>query len=169
MSTHRLPIMGAMTLPDTTGECYMDNVNNQMALANSPARNLVMTFKDPTADCGFYGSFSVPKNYIGTPKIVVRGILDGAVGATSVDFEFSYRALADNEAFDVANWQENLAFNSGNTNGWTNEDVIEIVGTLAANFAVDDDVFFYLKRDFGTDDFAGDFHVTGVFFEYVDA
>jgi hypothetical protein len=168
MATHRIPIIGAMTVPDSTGECYFDNVNNQMTLGTSAARNLVVVLKDPTADTGFYGSFTVPKNYVGTPVIVVRGILDGTVGATSADFEFSYVALADNESFE-AGWVESVTFNSGNTNGWADEDVIEVSGSCSANFAVDDDVFFYFKRDQGTDDFVGDFHVTGLFFQYADS
>lgn len=169
MATHRLPIMGATVLPDATGECFLDNVNNQMALATFLGRNLVMTFKDPTADTGFYGSFQVPQNYVGTAKCVVIGILDGTVGATSVDFEFSYISKADNETIE-SGWTESATFNSGNTNGWANEDLIEISGTLTSgNLAAGDEVFYYLKRDQGTDDFVGDIHVSGVYFEYADA
>jgi hypothetical protein len=158
-----------MTLPDTTGECFMDNINNQMALATGLMRNLVITLKDPSADTGFYGKFQVPQNYVDTANIVVTGILDGTVGATSIDFEFSYRALADNESVEQV-WQENVTFNTGNTNGWANEDVLEDSGALTdGNFAVGDEVFYYFKRDFGTDDFVGDFHVTGLYFEYNDA
>jgi hypothetical protein len=161
--------MGATTLPDTTGECFMDNINNQMALATGLMRNLVMTLKDPSADTGFYGSFQVPKNYVDTANIVVIGILDGTVGTTSVDFEFSYRALADNESVEQA-WQESVTFDTGNTNGWANEDVLEDSGSLTdGNFTVDDIVFYYFKRDQGTDDFVGDFHVVGLYFEYSDA
>jgi hypothetical protein len=155
-------------LPDTTGECYPDNINNQMLLAACPWRGQVVVFKDPTADCGFYGAFKVPKNYVGTPKVVVTGLLDGTVGATSVDFEFSYRALADNESVEQT-WQESVTFNTGNTNGWTNEDLVEVSGTCSANFAVDDWVFFYFKRDQGTDDFVGDFHLVDLEFEFADS
>jgi hypothetical protein len=169
MATHRLPIMGATVLPDATGECFMDNINNQMALATGLMRNLVMTFKDPSADCGFYGTFQVPQNYVGTAVLKILMVLDGTVGATSVDFEFSYRALADNESVEQG-WQASETGNTGNTNGWANEDLALCSITLTdANFAVGDEVFFYLKRDFGTDDFVGDVHVVGVYFDYADA
>ncbi len=169
MTTHRLPIMGAMTVPDSTGECYMAPINIEMALATGLMKNLVMVLKDPSADTGFYGTFMVPKNYIDTANIVVVGVIDGTVGTTSIDFEMSYRALADNESVEQA-WQEDVAFNTGNTNGWTDEDLLEDSAALTdANFAVDDTVFYYFKRDQGTDDFVGDFHVTGLFFEYNDA
>ena len=171
MSTFRLPIMTATVLPDSTGECYMDNINNQMSLATGLMRNLVMTFKDPSADTGFYGTFQVPQNFStsGTTKIIIMGVLDGTVGATSVDFEFSYRSLADNDSVEQG-WQDSDQGNSGNTNGWTNEDLCKIEITVtSADFAVGDEVFYYLKRDQGTDDFVGDFHVVGVYFEYEDS
>lgn len=169
MATHRLPIMGFGTVPDNTGECYLAPISVEMALATGLMKNLVMVLKDPSADTGFYGTFIVPKNYVDTANIVVIGVLDGTVGATSVDFEMSYLARADNETVE-AGWAESVTFDTGNTNGWANEDVLEDSAALTdGNFAVDDTVFYYFKRDQGTDDFNGDFHVTGLFFEYNDA
>gem|GEM_PF-4463826 len=161
--------MGAMTFPDTTGECYMPPIATEMSLATGLMRNLVMTLKDPSADTGFYGTFMVPKNYVDTANIVVVGVLDGtAGGATSVDFEFSYLARADNETIE-AGWAESVAFNQ-DVSTYADEDLLEDSAALTdGNFAVDDMVFYYFKRDQGTDDFIGDFHVTGLFFEYNDA
>ena len=145
MATHRLPIMGATVLPDVTGECYMNAISTEMALGTGLMKNLVMTLKDPSADTGFYGTFMVPKNYVDTANIVVVGVLDGTVGATSVDFEMSYRSLADNESLEQA-WQEEVTFDTGNTNGWANEDLLEDSAPLTdGNFAVDDVVFYYFK------------------------
>lgn len=169
MATHRLPIMGFGTVPDNTGECFLSPISTEMALATGLMKNLVMVLKDPSADTGFYGTFMVPKNYVDTANIVVTGVLDGTVGTTSVDFEMSYLGRADNETIEAA-WAESVAFNTGNTNGWTDEDQLEDSAALTdGNFAVDDTVYYYFKRDQGTDDFAGDFHVTGLFFEYNDA
>lgn len=167
MATHRIPIMGAMTVPDSTGECYMSVISVEMSLATGLMKNLVMTLKDPSADTGFYGVFEVPQNYAGTPVIAVVGVLDGTVGATSVDFEFSYVTRADNETVE-AGWEESVTFNSGNTNGWTDEDLMTLSNACTANFSAGDTVFFYFKRDFGTDDFAGDFHVVGLYFQFSD-
>lgn len=157
-----------MTCPDSTGECYQNAISNEMALGTGLMKNLVMTLKDPSADTGFYGVFQVPQNYVGTPKVVVIGVLDGTVGATSVDFEFSYLTRADNETIE-AGWEESVTFDTGNTNGWATEDLLEDSGSCAANFTAGDTVFYYFKRDQGTDDFVGDFHVVGLFFEYADA
>lgn len=168
MATHRLSITGAMTLPDSTGECYMSPVSVEMSLATGLMKNLAITLKDPTADTGFYGVFEVPQNYVGTPVIAVTGVLDGTVGATSVDFEFSYLTRADNETIEAA-WEESVTFDTGNTNGWTTEDLLTDSASLSANFTAGDTVFYYFKRDQGTDDFVGDFHVVGLYFQYADA
>ncbi len=169
MTTHRKPIMGFGIKPDVTGECYFPPVDVEMTLGTGLMKNIICTLKDPSADTGFHGMFKVPKNYIGTPKIVITGIIDGTVGSTSVDFEFSYVSLANNESIETG-WVESVTWDSGNTSGWTTEDLMELVsGALGSNFSVDDQVFFYMKRDYGTDDFVGDFHVTALEFEYNDA
>ena len=74
---------------------------------------------------------------------------------------------ADNETVEAA-WEEGVTFDTGNTNGWTNEDLLTDSAACAANFTAGDTVFYYFKRDQGTDDFVGDFHVTGLFFQYAD-
>lgn len=168
MATHRLPIMGAMTVPDSTGECFLSAIDTQITIGTGAMKNLAMTLKDPTADTGFYGVFQVPQNYVGTPKVVVVGVLDGTPGATSVDFEFSYLTRVDNEAVDAA-WEESVTFDTGATSGWADEDIVEDSGTCSANFTAGDTVLYYFKRDQGTDDFNGDFHVLGLYFEYADA
>lgn len=173
MATHRIPIMGATTLPDATGECFMDNINNQMALATLLARNLVMVLKDPTADCGFYGSFQVPQNYsaTGTTKVVVVGVLDGTVGATTLAFEFSYISKADGETVESA-WTDSDKFEitSLSGSGYANEELVALASSAitAADFAAADEVMYYFKRDFSDDSFVGDFHVLGLYFEYTD-
>lgn len=170
MATIRIPIMGAGTVPDATGETFMQPIDVAVALSTAPflGSNLVMTMVDPSADTGFYGSFLVPKNYTDTANIIVVGVLDGTVSTTSLDFEFSYISVADNETAD-AGWTESATGNTGNTNGWTTEDMLKLsISVTDGNFAVDDTVMYYFKRDQGTDDFVGDFHVTGLYFEYND-
>lgn len=169
MATHRISIIAHGTVPDTTGECYLAPIDVEITtLATFPGSNLVFVLKDPTADTGFYGSFMVPENYVGTAKIGVVGVLDGTPSTTSVDFEWSYLSLTDNEAMDAA-YTENVTWDTGNTSGWANEDIVIVEGTpTSGNFAAGDIVQYYFKRDFGTDDFVGDFHVLDVYFEYSD-
>ena len=109
----------------------------------------------------------MPLDFVDTPVLVVTGVLDGTVGTTSVDFQISYLTLADNESIEQV-WQASPTFNTGNTNGWTNEDLLEDSTALSEDFTAGDTVFYYFVRDFGTDDFAGDFHVTSLIFQYED-
>lgn len=166
MATHRLPIMGATCIPDDTGECYLGNISAEMSLATGLMKNLVMVLKDPSADTGFYGTFQVPQNYAGTPKIVVAFVIDGTVGATNIGFEFSYVARADNESIE-AGWDESVAFTE-QSNNYANEDMAIKSASLSSNFTVGDEVFFYHKRDYSADAFVGDIHVIGLYFEYSD-
>jgi hypothetical protein len=164
--TVRQPIMGFGTVPDTTGECYMSNVSVEMSLATGLMKQLVMVLKDPSADTGFYGSFEVRQDYVDTPIIAVTGIMDGtASSTTSIDFEFSYLTRVDNETIE-AGWEESVTFDTGATDNWTTEDLVTDSAACTANFTAGDTVFYYFKRDFGTDDFVGDFHVTGLYFQY---
>lgn len=166
-STRRLSIMGSGTMPDATGECYMAPIDVEVStIATFLGSNLVMVLKDPSADTGFYGSFEVPPNYVSTPVIAITGILDGTVGATSVDFEFSYLTRVDNETIEAA-WEESVTFDTGNTNGWANEDILTDSAACSANFTAGDTVFYYFKRDFGTDDFSGDFHIIHLHFQFL--
>jgi hypothetical protein len=162
--------MGAMTVPDSTGECYLAPLDVEMAnIATFLGSNLVMTLKDPTADTGFYGVFEVPQNYVGTPVIAVTGLLDGTTGAADgVDFEFSYLTRADNETIEAA-WEESVTFGTGRTDVWTDEDLVTDSASCSSNFTAGDIVFYYFKRDQSADDFNGDFHVVGLYFQYADA
>ena len=172
MATIRLPILGVQTIPDSSENVYIAPINSILtigAATRPPGAELAIVMPDPgAADEGFYGKFSVPKDYVGSPVLVIRGILSGTVGATTLQFGFQKRALADNEAFDGDYDAEVTA--GATTSGWADEDVYEeTISLTAGDFAVDDDVFFYLYRDGGTDDWTGTFLCTGVFFEYSDA
>jgi hypothetical protein len=128
---------------------------------------------DAGADEGIYGNFAMPKNYVGTPKLVVRGILDGAPGASdTLGFGFRKRAVANNEAADGTFDAEQVATATIGSGGsaHSDEDLIEQLITLTAgDYAVDDDVYFYLFIDTSGTTYAGNFLLTGAFFEYTDA
>ena len=171
MATHRLPILGASTIPDTSNNVYIAPINTIVTIGSgAPATGseLAIVMPDPAAaDEGFYGKFSVPKNYSSAPVLVIRGVFSGTVGATTLGFGFRKVSLADNEAFDSTYDAEQVA--SATTSGHSDEDVYEETITLTAgNYAVDDDVFFFFYRDGGTDDWTGTFLCTGLFFEYSD-
>ncbi len=119
-------------------------------------------------DSGIYGIFSVPKGYVGSEKIIIRGILDGTLTGT-LAFGFEMLARADSEVYDVAFEGQDLVDNGGTWTGYADGDVFETEISLTVTLAEDDDVFYHFFIDDSVNSFAGNFLLTGLFFEYSDA
>lgn len=174
MATHRVSILGAMTKPDATGTVFQVPISTQLSLTNTDIGNvLCFVMQDHSADNGIYGAFKVPKNYVGTGKIVVSGILDGAPGASDVlGFTIKGSSLADNEAADAAFGTEDTASATigSSGSGYSDEDYLEMSITLSNVVpVVDDTIYFFLARDDGTTTYTGNFLLTEAEFEYSDA
>lgn len=172
MATHRIPILGDVAL-DTT--VFLATVGSQITAAAPPSvgSHLCYVLNDGGADEGIYFDFPIPKNYVGSPVLVVRGILDGAPGAADVlGLGFRKRAVADNESADGtfdAEQLGNKSIGSGGLN-YADEDEIEITISLTAgDYSVDDTVYGYLYLDASVTTYAGNFLLTNVLLQYVDA
>jgi hypothetical protein len=126
------------------------------------------------SDNGVYCQFNVPKNYVGTPKIVVKGLLDGGPGASDVlGFGVTGLPVANNESEDQAFGSEDLAsatIGSGGL-GYSDEDMLAMSITLSniGTLVVDDLVFIYVFLDVSVTDYAGNFILQSIEFEYADA
>jgi hypothetical protein len=165
VGTFRLPILGPNTLPGAT--VFPDRVGNQITAATAPSvgSQLCFVMNDAGADEGLYGDFLVPKNYVGSPKIVAKGILDGAPGASdTVGSGFRKRAVANNESadgtFDAEQTVSSTVGSGGS--GHSDEDQLELSITLTAGgYSVDDVVHFYFYIDTSGMTYAGNFLLTG--------
>lgn len=169
MATHRISIMGANTVPDSSGKVFMDIIENQATIGTGTLNQLCMVMQ-PTAaggDVGFSGSFSIPKNYVGSPKIIVKGILDGTP-ADILAFGFAMIGIADAEAVDAAYEAADLV-NKSSWVGYTDEDLLELTITLTVTIAVDDQVFYNFFRDDSVEDTTQNFLLTSLEFQYSDA
>lgn len=152
----------------------LDKVSNQITSATAPSVGNLLCYVllDSGSDEGIYFSFHVPKNYVGSPKIVIKGILDGAPGATdTLGFGFRKRAVADNESadgtFDAEQTTTATIGSSGSNHA--NEDLYVTSITLTAgDYTVDDEVFGYLYIDASGGNYIGNFLLTDVEFEYTD-
>jgi hypothetical protein len=172
MATHRIPILGPNTLPDASGLCFWDNINNQLSMTY-PKKSGCFVFKPPTSvDIGLDGDFEVPKNYNsgGTTRLIAIGVLDGAPSNT-LGLTFEKAAIADSETFDVDRDAEETVAESTWT-AYADEDVIELAITLTpGDYAVDDLVEFFFGRDFSAEtasQYAGNFLLKRLDFEYTD-
>lgn len=173
MATVRKGILSSGIIPDTG--VFQDRVGNQITAAATPSVGDVLAFvlADGGSDEGLKGSFMVPKNYVGTPVCVIRGVLDGAPGASdTLGFGFRKRAVANNESADGTFDAEQTVSTTIGSNGTnhSNEDEIELTITLTgSDFSVDDMVYYYVYIDASGTSYAGNFLLTGCFFEYVNA
>lgn len=171
MATKRIPILGASTVPDSSGDCFPDAVVNQLSLASAPGNEMCFVMVDPNGggDHGLYGKFSVPQDYSGSPVLVIRGILDGAPTTTAIAFGFQGKPLADDEAYDAALATQDIA--SASSVSQSDEDVYEETITLTnlGTLAAADDVDFFFFIDDSVHTFTGNFLLTGLFFQYADS
>lgn len=173
MATHRIPV--SITGMDAT--VFPARVSSQIASAATPSVGDMDCYvmNDGGADEGVYGEFDVPKNYVGTPKLVIRGYLDGTPGASeTLGFACRKRAVANNESadgtFDAEQTVSATIGSSGSNHA--DEDFYEASITLTAgDFAVDDAVNVYAYIDASGTTYAGNFLLrasSGIFFEYAD-
>lgn len=170
MATHRMSIFGASCVPDTTGRATFRAYSSFGT--NDVFQHLVLALADPAAAeaHGIYGSFSVPKNYVGTPKVIIVWTTNVITG--NVKFDFDYRAVGgdDLESLDQATFQESLTVTDVAPSA-EHERLETSVTLTAANLAVDDLVEFYLTREdgAGTDTCVGQALVHDLLFEWADA
>ena len=173
MATHRKSILNQNVMLDAG--VFPDTVANQITAATTPSigNQLCFVMADGGADEGLYGSFTISKNYVGTPVLVIKGVLDGAPGASdTLGFGFRKRAVANNEAADGTYDAEQAATETIGSSGTahSNEDLYEETITLTGgDYAVDDEVFFYFYIDASGTTYAGNFLLTQVEFQYADA
>ncbi len=164
----RIPVQ----IDSVDSDVFLDRVSGQITVATAPSvgTNLCYVLEAVGADEGVYVKWAVPKGYSSTPKLVIRGILDGAPGAGD-DLGFAVREhiAADNETADgtfaTAQTIQNTDIGSTGSNH-SDEDVYEASITLTATYAEDDDVFAYVFIDDSGTTYGGNFLLTGIFFEY---
>jgi putative transposon-encoded protein len=155
-------------VPDDSGNVFFEPYD--IKATNDVWKRLVVIFNDTATRIGLRGGFTVPKNYVGTPKIIVVWTATAITG--DVEWDFDYRAVGGNdvESLDQAGTQETVNLND-TAPGAEHRRLECLLALTAANLAVDDEVEFELFRD-GTD--AGDTMAAAaivfeVLFEYQDA
>lgn len=168
MTTHRIPILGPATMPDSSGNVFFEP--QSVKGTNDAFSQLVCIFNDTATRIGLGGRFTVPKNYVGTAKIVVVWTTTAVSG--DVEWDFDYRAVGgnDTESLDQAGTQESVNLNdTAPSAAW--ERLECLLALTSANLAVDDEVSFGLFRDGtdGGDTIAAAVSLWALLFEYTDA
>jgi hypothetical protein len=168
MATQRPSILGANTVPDSSGDVFQEPYS--IKATNDLWEYLVTIFNDSGTRIGLRGQFPVPQGYVDTANLVI--VWTSTATSGDVEWDFDYRAVGgnDTESLDQSSAQETV--NSNDTAPSAVNERMEIsIALTDGNFAAGDTVQFELFRD-GTD--AGDTMAAAailhdVYFEYADA
>lgn len=173
MATHRIPILGFPTVPDSSGNCWFEPFS--VLATNDVWGRLIGRFglsnaAAPTTRIGLKGGFTVPKNYVGSAKIVV--VWTATIITGDVAWDIDYRAVGgnDTESLDQVGTQESATV-TDTAPGAALRRLEALITLTAANLAVDDEVTFELFRDGAdaADTMAGSAILFALLFEYADA
>lgn len=166
--TRRINIIGWQTVPDTSGDCFPEPY--LVKATNDVWKRLVWVFNDTATRIGFFGGFRVPKDYVGTPKIIISWTSTATTNNAVWDFE--YRSVTgDNTAsLDQTGNQESVTVTDG-APGAAHRKMEASVALTASNLAVDDEVEFGFFRDGadGSDTMAAAAMLFSLEFEYATA
>lgn len=168
MTTHIIPILGANTIPDTSGNCFLESYTTRAT--NDVWGFLVFIFADTATRIGLRGMFRVPQNYVGTAAIIVEWTSTATSG--DVEWDFDYRAIGGNDAesMDQAGTQETVNSNDTAPTAANNRLSFSLSLT-SANLVAGDLVEFELFRDGtdGGDTMAAAAILFGAWFSYADS
>lgn len=168
MTTHIVPILGANTIPDTSGNCFLESYTTRAT--NDVWGFLVFIFADTATRIGLRGMFRVPQNYVGTAAIIVEWTSTATSG--DVEWDFDYRAIGGNDAesMDQAGTQETVNSNDVAPTAANNRLSFSLSLT-SANLVAGDLVEFELFRDGtdGGDTMAAAAILFGAYFSYADS
>lgn len=169
MATWRVPILGAATLPDTSGNVYPEPAAINLQ-SNDRYPHITWVFADTSTRDKLGGLFEVPGDYVGSPAIVL--VWATTVTSGNVRWEFDYTAIADAESSDPSADQESVGSTVA-VPGTARLYKVTSVSLTAGNFAASDTVQFVIARDGAesgpADTAAASVYLANALFRYADA
>jgi len=164
MATHRISIFGVGSIPDTSGEVFSEryDVTDTAAVW----KGLILAFKDSGTKDGISGSFPVPQNYVGSPKLVVVWTANATSGTVVFDWSVLPRSAGDDMG---AGWDRETETDSTTKGGTAFTQEVNEITLTAGDYVAGDEVLFELFRDTITDTMAAKCLVFNAYFEYADA
>jgi len=173
MATHRVSVWSGSLVPDPSGKVWIEPAT--ILGTNDIDKSLVVRIDEDgtnatqlSTKAGVYLSFVVPKNYVGTPKIIIVRQCTKTAGDEVWDVD--YKPVANAETLDPASF--NTSDTATITVPATANHKSEASITLAAEaLAIDDVVLAYVARDgvAAGDTLAGASIIRDIIFEYADA
>jgi hypothetical protein len=166
MATHQMSILNSSLMFDIG--VYTSKMSSEMSLTNAKGQTVIVFPYPSGADLGIEGVFTIPQNYVGTPKFVIRYIVDGT-SANDLAFGATQICVAAAATTDVAYEAEDLV--TADQTGLADEEYGEtsITITPTATYAAGKPVFWHLYRDDSVDSTTFNVLVFDVLFQYADA
>lgn len=147
MATIRIPILTHATTLDIQGNVFIDTYDNYAT--NDLYDGLIVAFADSAVKNVLHGRFYVPKNYVGTPLLIIVWTAIVITGNVVWDFDYSAIGGNDTESLDPSAHQQSVTVTDA-APGAVNRRLEVSISLTAGNFAADDTVEFMFSRD-GTD------------------
>lgn len=169
MATHQISILGANTVPDTTGRCWLETYD--VVATNDVWKSLAFRFKDPSAAQahGIYGQFVVPQNYVGTA--VFKPTWTSTATSGNINWRMTYRTVGgdDTTSLDQTSNEEQLN-QTDVAPGAANRRLTPSITPTSANFAAGETVEFLFERfdNSSADTMAADAILFDLLFQYAD-
>jgi hypothetical protein len=165
MATHRLSFADLLT-PDTSGNVFWQPASILDTNDFYPT-NPVLVFANTGTHDKANARFLVPKNYVGTAKIILRH--KTTVTSGNLLLTCNYTSIAAGETGDPAAAQETFGGSAAAVPGTANLLQDTTFTLTSANLAVDDTVLVQIGRNgAGADTAAASLQLVDCFFEYAD-
>lgn len=166
MATHQMSILGANTVPDSSGNVFQEPFS--IKATNDQWKNLVYIFLDTATRDLLYGTFIVPQNYVSNAKIYPHWTSTATTGNAIWDFDYRTVGGDDTTSLDQAGTEEALTVTDA-APGAALRRMTPVMTATAANFAAGETVEFLLARDgVSADTIAAALILFDLIFEYTD-
>lgn len=167
MSTHRIPLLGNGTIPDSSGSVYWQPYD-QVA-TNKKWKYGIWVFKDTATAIGLWSGIYIPANYVGSAKFGV--IWTSTVTSNNVVWKLDYRVVDgnDSESLDQSGSTETVSGTYA-APGAAHRRMVSATSITSANLGAGKWMQLELLRDgsSGSDTMAGDAYVHYAYLEYAD-
>ena len=166
MATYQIRVLTSATLPDTSGEAFFEPASIVQP-AGDLTPQLVARFIKTGAHRNIGTNFTVPQNYVGTPKVIIVWTTTATAGNAVWTASCTY--ITAGETLDPAAYTEAAAATTA-APGTTQLAVITTLTFTAASIAAGDLVQMGFGRNgaSASDTMAADGIVYAVLFQYTD-
>jgi hypothetical protein len=142
MATHEILILGSNTIPDTSGDVFLEPYSiKDTGTAIDP---MVWIFNDSGAKIGLRGSFQVPQNYVGTAKSNIYWNANATTGDVVWDLSYLTRTSGEDMGAAATDTTDTVTTSTNATAFNLNKSTMTLT---SGDFAAGDIVTFEVFRD----------------------